>query len=167
MANDNSHTLDPLDFDILSHLQQDGRKPLSEIAKALDVSVGTVRNRMNRMLEEGTLWIYARINPQRAGFKAPANIRIIIEPSHLIDEAAMVISAFPEVSYVAMLAGEFDLEVDVMCRDTEHLTWFIQNRLHHVEGVSRTMTNIILKAYTYGQPDLRLIHQGNLNEGVE
>ena len=35
--------MDDLDFAILNHLQEDGRKPFTEIAKALGVTEGTIR----------------------------------------------------------------------------------------------------------------------------
>ncbi|MEL6152374.1 MAG: Lrp/AsnC family transcriptional regulator [Chloroflexota bacterium] len=149
--------LDDLDLAILAHLQDDGRKPFTDIARALDVSVGTVRNRVGKMLEDETVWIYARINPPQLGLNASANIHVSVSPSNLIESVANTVKDFPEVSYVAMLSGEYDLELDVMCRDTAHLTQFIQERLHPVPGVVKTVTSIILRSYLYRQPDLSVL----------
>ena len=70
---------------------------------------------------------------------------------------AAVIAALPEVSYVAVVSGEYDLEVDVMCRDLEYLTELVTQRIQRVPGVSSTCTNMILRVVKYGQPDLNLV----------
>lgn len=157
--NDNSNTLDKLDFDILSHLQEDGRKSFTDIADALGVAVGTVRNRFTKLLNDKTLHIIGRADPHRVGFRAPANIHVAVRPPQLVEAAAEAIAAFPEVSYVAMVSGEYDLELDIMCRDIEHLTSFVTKHLHKVSGVADTRTNMILRVIKYAQPDLRILRQ--------
>jgi Lrp/AsnC family transcriptional regulator for asnA, asnC and gidA len=157
MANcDDDHVLvDDLDFAILAHLQEDGRKSFTNIAKDLGTAVGTIRNRLARMLDEGTLKIIGRVNPYRVGFNSPATILIRVEPQ-LIEAAMETISTFPEVSYLSLLTGEFDLMVDVMCRDSDHLTDFLLHRLPEVKGVIDYQTSIILRIAKYAQPDLNL-----------
>jgi len=53
-----------------------------------------------------------------------------------------------------MLAGDYDLEIDVMCHDQAHLTRFITEHLHEVEGVNHTETNLILRVYKHSAADL-------------
>jgi Lrp/AsnC family transcriptional regulator for asnA, asnC and gidA len=163
MANcDDDHVfVDDLDFAILAHLQEDGRKSFTNIAKDLGTAVGTIRNRLARMLEEGTLKIFGRVNPYRVGFNSPATILITVEPS-LIEEAIDEISNFPEVSYLSLLTGEFDLMVDVMCRDSDHLSDFLLHRLPKVKGVKDYRTSIILRIVKFAQPDLNLAKQTSL-----
>ena len=141
----------------MSQLQEDGRRSLTEIAAHLEVSVGTVRNRLSRLLTDGTLHVIGRADPHRVGFRAPASVHVSVYPANLIEKVAATIAAFPEVSYVASVSGDFDLEVDVMCRDMTHLSDLITHRLHKVEGVTHTKTTMILRVFKYGQPDLRLL----------
>ena len=54
-------TLDELDYAILSYLQSDGRTSFTVIAEKLKVSIGTVRTRFNRLLEEGIISIIGRV----------------------------------------------------------------------------------------------------------
>lgn len=157
MANVNPHGLDELDFAILAHLQVDGRKSFTDIAKALNVAGNTVRNRVTRMIEQGTLNVIGRVNPHHVGFHAYAMIHVTIEPPHLTEAAVAQIIEFPEVSFLATMSGEYDLCVDVMCRDNQHFTELINQRLHQVPGVTKTKTMFFLKAYKYGQPDLSLL----------
>jgi Lrp/AsnC family transcriptional regulator for asnA, asnC and gidA len=151
------NSIDDLDFDILKLLQKDGRMSYTEISKALGVSVGTARYRIAKLLEDETLRVIGRVDPYQIGFRSPASIYVSIEPSASIDEVAIQIARFPEVSYLAMITGDFDLEVDVMCRDQIHLTSLIADRLRKIPGVCETRTNIILRVYKMAQADLTLV----------
>lgn len=149
-------TLDSLDFQILSFLQMDGRMSFTVIAEKLDVSIGTVRTRFNKMIEDGTVNIIGRVNPDKVGFKCYAHIAVFVRPATLKEQVAKTISTLPEVSFLAMTSGGYDLEVDVMCRDNNHLVSFV-NEISKIEGVNQTNTTIYLKVYKYAQPDLNLL----------
>lgn len=138
--------MDQTDLDIIAHLQRDGRAPFTEIAKALGISEGTVRNRVSKLVADRVIQIVGMADPYQLGFDAPAIIGVSVQPPHL-DTAAITIANFPEVSYLIMVSGEFDLFVEVMCRDRNHLASFISGDLHKVPGIARTQTFLILKTY--------------------
>ena len=138
--------MDDLDFAILEELQRNGRKRFTKIADSLGVTEGTVRNRVARLQEDRVIQIIGMIDPHRVGYEAPAIINLTIQPPHL-ESAALEIAAMPEVSYLILVSGEFDLMVEVMCRDREHLTAFLTERLQKVAGVQRTETSMILHTY--------------------
>ncbi len=135
---------DDLDLAILELLRSDGRKPYTEIAQALQVSEGTVRNRVARLTENGVMQIVGLIDPVRMGYDAPALIGVNIHNAD-IEEVAKHIARFPEVSYLIMVSGGFDLIVEVICRDREHFTQFINQRLRKIPGVAQTQSYFILK----------------------
>ncbi|MFN8244726.1 MAG: Lrp/AsnC family transcriptional regulator [Ferruginibacter sp.] len=149
-------TLDDLDFAILSCLQEDGRMSFTVIAEKLKVSIGTIRTRFNKLIEEGTINIIGRVNPEKVGFRSYAHIAVYVRPATLKEKLAGQIATLPEVSFLAMTSGDYDLEVDVMCRDNEHLVQFV-NELSALEGVYQTKTTIYFKVYKYAQPDLNLL----------
>jgi len=148
--------LDALDFAILSYLQQDGRMSFTVIAEKLNVSIGTVRTRFNKLIEDGTIKIIGRVDPSMVGFLCYAHIAVYVRPASLKEKVAAQISKLKEVSFLAMTSGEYDLEVDVMCRDNDHLLAFV-DRLSKIEGVFQTKTTIYFKVYKYAQPDLNLL----------
>jgi Lrp/AsnC family transcriptional regulator for asnA, asnC and gidA len=154
------HTLDNLDFDILSCLQVDGRMSFTVIAEKLNVSIGTIRSRFNKLLEEGTISIVGRVDPDKAGFHSYAHIAIYVRPATFKEQIAKTIAKLPEVSFLAGTSGEYDLEVDVMCRDNDHLVEFI-NQISQLEGVFQTKTTLYFKVYKYAQPDLKLVKKEN------
>ena len=148
--------LDDLDFKILSCLQKDGRMSLTVMAKTLGVSIGTVRTRLNKLLEDGTVNIIGRVNPDKVGFHCYAHIAVYVRPATLKEKVALKISKLAEVSFLAMTSGDYDLEVDVMCRDNNHLVNFVEN-ISKIEGVNQTKTTIYFKVYKYAQPDMNLL----------
>jgi Lrp/AsnC family transcriptional regulator for asnA, asnC and gidA len=150
------NSLDELDFAILSCLQKDGRMSFTVIAEKLKVSIGTVRTRFNKLMEEGTIQVIGRVDPGKVGFHCYAHIAVYIRPATFKEKVAQKIAKMPEVSFLAGTSGDYDLEVDVMCRDNEHLLAFI-NSISTLEGVHHTNTTLYLKVYKYAQPDLNLL----------
>ena len=115
-----------------------------------------MRNRVAKLVEDRVVQIVGMVDPYQLGFDAPALIGVSVQPAEL-DNAAATIAAFPEVSYLIMISGEYDLMVEVMCRNREHLATFIKDHLHQVPGITRTQTFLILHTYkmAYGaQPML-------------
>lgn len=149
-------SLDELDFSILSYLQQDGRMSFTVIAEKLGVSIGTIRTRFNKLIEDGTINIIGRVDPDKVGFRSYAHIAVYVRPATLKEQVAQQIMTMPEVSFLAMTSGDYDLEVDVMCRDNDHLVKFV-NELSDINGVNQTKTTIYFKVYKYAQPDLNLL----------
>ena len=148
--------LDNLDFSILGCLQKDGRMSLTVMAAQLGVSIGTVRTRFNKMIQDGTISIIGRVDPGIVGFHCYAHVALYIRPATLVDKVAQKIAGKKEVSFLAMTSGDYDLEVNVMCRDNDHLVEFI-NEISSVAGVFQTRTTIYFKVYKYAQPDLSLL----------
>lgn len=138
--------LDHLDLAIVKRLQVDGRRPFTEIAQELNVSEGTIRNRVSRLLEDGYLQIVGMIDPHRMGLDAPAMIGVSLQAGKL-ESAVAAIARLPEVSYLVMVSGEFDLLVEVLCKDRDHLADFLNEKLRQVPGVSQTRTYTILRTY--------------------
>ena len=150
--------MDQLDLNILAHLQRDGRMPYTEIASDLGVSEGTIRNRVTRLVDEQIVQIVGLVDPHRLDFDAPAMIGVTVQGADL-DVVAATIADYPEVSYLVIVSGEYDLIVEVMCRDREHLATFLNQQLRKVPGVARTQTFVILNTYkmAYGaRPGLAL-----------
>jgi Lrp/AsnC family transcriptional regulator for asnA, asnC and gidA len=138
--------LDETDREIVSYLQYDGRMPFTEIATGVGLSEGAVRRRVKRMTDGGVLQIVGIVEPQFLEWQAAGLIGISVRAGD-IEAAAHKIAQFPEVTYLFMASGGFDLFVEVYCRDREHFVSFLSDRLQKVPGVERTETFMILKMY--------------------
>jgi Lrp/AsnC family transcriptional regulator for asnA, asnC and gidA len=138
--------MDGLDRSIVSFLEQDGRKPFTEIAQALGISEGTVRNRVARLLQDRVVQIVGLVDPYQLGYDAPAMIGVSVQPAEL-EAAAKRIAAFTEVRTLVEVSGEYDLLVEIMCRDREHLAQFLNLQLRKVPGIIKTETFLILRTF--------------------
>jgi Lrp/AsnC family transcriptional regulator for asnA, asnC and gidA len=138
--------LDEIDRTIVTHLQYDGRMPFTEIATKLGLSEGSVRRRVKQMTESGVLQIVGIVEPQLLDWQAAGMIGVNVRAGQ-IEAAAHQIAQFPEVTYLFMSSGGFDLFIEVYCRDRGHFVSFLSEKLQKVPGVERTETFMILKMY--------------------
>lgn len=157
MTNKNNSSLDELDFLILSLLQKDGRMSFTIMAQETGSSISTIRTRVTKLIQDKTIRIIGRVIPEKIGFHAYASIKIAIRPANKIDHVSEQLLKFPEVSFLALISGDYDLEVDVMCRDNNHLIELVNKRISSIEGVHKSNTDMYLKVLKYAQPDLNLV----------
>ncbi|MFL5779281.1 MAG: Lrp/AsnC family transcriptional regulator [Chloroflexota bacterium] len=139
-----SDEVSPLDKRIIEHLQEDGRKPFTQIAGDLGVSEAAVRARTNRLVERGILQVVGVTDPLRLGFHQMAMIGVRCERDRLIDVADRV-AEMPEVDYVVITAGSYDLLVETVCEDNEALLRFLAEKLRAIDGVRDTETFVYLR----------------------
>ncbi|UCG24780.1 MAG: Lrp/AsnC family transcriptional regulator [Chloroflexota bacterium] len=139
-------SLDETDREIIQLLQYDGRMPYTEIGGKLGISEGAVRRRVKRLTEDGMLQIVGVVEPRLMEWNAAGMIGVNVQAGQ-VEQAAGVIAGFPEVTYLFMASGGFDLFVEVYCRDREHFVQFLNQKLQQAPGVTRTETFTILKMY--------------------
>jgi Lrp/AsnC family transcriptional regulator for asnA, asnC and gidA len=138
--------MDELDKLILQTLQEDGRTPFTQIARQAGVSETTIRSRYHNLVDEGIIHTVGIVDPYTLGFQAPALISVSVEPG-TIDQVAIAIAELPEVSYLVVTLGSFDLVIEVFCRDLPHLTHLVTQQIHLIPGVRSTETLMIARSY--------------------
>jgi Lrp/AsnC family transcriptional regulator, regulator for asnA, asnC and gidA len=136
--------LDETDLAIIEALQKDGRVAFAQIAEQLGVSPGMIRQRYNRLVDQGYLRVVAITNPLRMGYKTMAMIGIRAEGSKLLDVAGKI-SKLDEVIYMIISSGRFDIFAEVVCRDHEDLLRFISEKLSTIDGVRESESFMHLK----------------------
>ena len=135
--------LDDVSKAIIEQLQEDGRRPYATIGKAVGLSEAAVRQRVSRLLETGVMQIVAVTDPMQVGFNREAMIGIEVDGD--IESVANVIEKMPEVSYLVITAGSFDILLEVVCDDDEALLEVINRKIRALPGVRRTETFMYLK----------------------
>jgi Lrp/AsnC family transcriptional regulator for asnA, asnC and gidA len=144
--------LSDLDKRIIEHLQEDGRRPFTQIAAALGVSEAAVRARTNRLVERGFLQIVGVADPEKLGFQQ-ALIGIRCLPGRIV-AAAEALAALPEVDYVVITAGRYDILIETVSEDNEGLLRFLNERLQRIDGVRETETftylRLVKQTYQFG-----------------
>jgi len=137
-------SLDETDLKIIEALRKDGRVAFAQIAEQLSVSPGMIRQRYNRLVEQGYLKVVAITNPLRMGFTSMAMIGIRVDGSKLLTVAEKV-SKLDEVIYMIISSGRFDIFAEVVCRNHEDLLRFITEKLSVIDGVRESESFMHLK----------------------
>jgi Lrp/AsnC family transcriptional regulator for asnA, asnC and gidA len=144
--------LDDANRAIIESLQRDGRRAYAQIASEVGLSEAAVRRRVQQLRTSGVIQIVAVTNPLQLGFRRQAMIGISVEGD--VREVAAKIVPLPEVDYVVMCAGSFDLLVEVVCEGDERLLHILNDSIRSVPGVRSTETFVYLKlakqTYTWG-----------------
>jgi len=138
--------LDPTDQEIVRQLQQDGRRSYREMARALDVSEGTVRWRVKRLQDTGALRIAAIADPFRLGYTVLASMFLKVSPE-AVERVVETLVGWQEVVYVSSCTGRVDIYTQVVCRSHEDLWELVARRLPAIGGVLETETLMELKVF--------------------
>jgi Lrp/AsnC family transcriptional regulator for asnA, asnC and gidA len=135
--------MDGLDGKIIGILQQDGRASNAKIARELDVSEGTIRRRLKRLIEDEAIQVLALPEPSKLGYGTEAIVGLQVDPGKIEHVAAELASA-PQALNVSITTGAFDLFVWVALPSSEELHNFLLTVVGNIEGVRRTETFVIM-----------------------
>jgi len=137
--------LDDVSKAIIEQLQTDGRRSYAEIGKAVGLSEAAVRQRVQKLTDSGVMQVVAVTDPMQLGFyrQAMVGVRASGDTRDLADRLA----ALPEVDYVVLTAGSFDILVEVVRENDEELISLLNSRIRSLEGVLSTETFVYLKLH--------------------
>jgi Lrp/AsnC family transcriptional regulator for asnA, asnC and gidA len=135
--------LDDVNKRIIEQLQRDGRMSYAALAKVVGLSEAAVRQRVQRLLETGVMQIVAVTDPLTLGFARQVMIGIKVQGD--MRPVAAALAAVPEIDYVVICAGGYDLLVELVCTDDEHLLDLINDTVRSIPGVTATETFVYLK----------------------
>ena len=150
-TNTNDYQPDEIDHLILQTLQNDGRKSFSDLAKEMGMAVSTISKRYMNLVDCGILSIIGRVEPERIGLNAYAAINVQVDTLANVERVAQELMALPEVSFLALRTGDFQLEINVMCRDNSHLMEILRNNMDKINHVRKYEINMYLKVYKWGR----------------
>ncbi|MCX4673924.1 Lrp/AsnC family transcriptional regulator [Streptomyces sp. NBC_01433] len=142
-GNGSPPAVDAVSLAIIEQLQEDGRRPYAAIGKAVGLSEAAVRQRVQKLLDQGVMQIVAVTDPLTVGLRRQAMVGINVEGD--LDPVAEALSAMAECEYVVMTAGSFDLMVEIVCEDDDHLLETINKRIRAIPGVRSTESFVYLK----------------------
>jgi len=144
--------LDDVSKAIIEQLQEDGRRPYAAIGKAVGLSEAAVRQRVQRLQDSGVMQIVAVTDPMQVGFARAAMIGIRVDGD--AEKVADQLASMPEVDYLVVTAGSFDVLAEVVAEDDDHLLEVINRKIRAIPGVRSTETYVYLKLrkqiYTWG-----------------
>ena len=132
--------MDDLDRQILSILRRDARLPYTQIAERVGTSEGTVRNRVDHMVEGGIIERFTIAT-------STGNVKAMIEVSVGVDVDTAAVSdrlaEWEQVDFVWQVSGDADIVLVVDAIDTESVNDLI-TCARRLEEVKNTTTRLIL-----------------------
>ncbi len=147
-----SGLLDDVNKSIVEQLQQDGRRTYGSIAEAVGLSEAAVRQRVQKMRDAGIMQIVAVTDPLQVGFRSQAMVGIRADGD--ARDVADALAAVDDIDYVVMVAGEYDILVELVCEDEDRLLELLYGVIRRIPGVRETEVFMYLKlkkqTYTWG-----------------
>jgi Lrp/AsnC family transcriptional regulator for asnA, asnC and gidA len=143
--------IDETDRAIIEELQRDGRAPYTRLGAAVGLSEAAARQRVQRLIDSGVMQVVAVTNPLAHGYRRMAMVGVRTEGP--TDDIAKALQAMPDIDYLVVSAGSFDLMAEVVVADDGALL-DLTNRIRGVPGVLNTETFIYLdlvkQTFTWG-----------------
>lgn len=131
--------LTKLDRDIIAYLATDARMPALRIAETLDVPESTVRGRLSRLIDSGVIEFVAQTDPSKIGFQTWVMIGLKISLPK-ISTILKKLEVLPEIYFIAVTTGGFDIQINALFADNEALYGFVKDKLGPIDGIKETTT---------------------------
>jgi Lrp/AsnC family transcriptional regulator for asnA, asnC and gidA len=144
-------SLDELDYAIIDLLREDGRLPYRAIARELGLSEATVRSRVKRLEDSGTMRVVAVTDIEAAGYQMLLAIGVQVENRSPSDVAADL-AKIAEIFSVNVVVGTHDVEVLVVAEDLDALNSLLSKILSSISGVRRLTPSLAVNVLK-NQPD--------------
>jgi Lrp/AsnC family transcriptional regulator for asnA, asnC and gidA len=146
-ASDDRTPIDTTDYRIIALLRKNGRASSRDLAHALGHTEATIRARLRRLENTGTMRVVAMTDCRAAGFQLMAAIGVQIKGRPAID-VAEDIAKLPQVFNVQIVIGTMDIELSAGAADGGELAELI-NTLAQVPGVHRLTPGMALEVIKF------------------
>jgi Lrp/AsnC family transcriptional regulator for asnA, asnC and gidA len=139
--------LDTLDNEIIRLLTEDGRMPIGEMAKKLNVTAPTVRSRIKGLEKNGMFKVSGLIDPSRHEEMITALVAMNVRSEGKLEQILDKISKLPNVAWAGVVAGRYDIIAEVICVEgKDELFRFTTKTILKIGNVIRSETFILMKS---------------------
>lgn len=139
--------LDSLDQRIVAGLAVNGRLSFRELARDLDVSEATIRQRYTRLSDSGAVHVMAIVNPLRMGYSHTCWVGIRLTPGARAQDVAEALTTLDRSSYVAVTVGRYDVLAEIVTRSGEELLTALDDGVRTTPGVGTVETLVYEELY--------------------
>ena len=136
-------TTDDVSRAIIEQLQADGRRSYASIGQAVGLSEAAVRQRVQKLIDSGVMQIVAVTDPMQIGFARQAMVGISVSGD--IEAVAGKLAQIPEVDYLVVTAGSWDILAEIVVENDDHLLQVVNRNIRSLDGVERTESWLYLK----------------------
>ena len=138
--------MDAIDQALISLLRQNARLNIADLAHKLQVSRGTVTNRMRKLEDDQVIAGYTlRLKPEAETERIRAWMGILVEANRTREVIASLLGE-PTVSSLHDTNGRWDLLAELETTSVSELSRALE-RIRLISGIGSTETNIHLASY--------------------
>ncbi len=137
---------DRLDQKLILELQKNGRLTYMDLAKILDVTEGTIRNRLKRLVDQDIIRITAVPQLEKFGYSFMGIVGMQVRLADLRTVAEQL-AQNPNVCYLANVTGRYEFIALVMTRAPGEFAYFMENVISAIPSILRTETFVTLNIY--------------------
>lgn len=135
---------DRLDIRILNIMQMDSRTSYREIARRTGVSDATVRDRVNKMQENGWIEGFVTIvNPTKVGKEVTCLMNLKIDPQNFQNIISQL-KEIREIKTIFELTEKNIIIIMVIFEDKEELRQFINEKIYQIPGIELDKVDTII-----------------------
>ena len=139
--------LDTLDNEIIRLLTENGRMPIGEMSKSLNVTTPTIRNRIKDLEKSGIFKVSGLIDPDQHPQMITALVAMSIRSHGKMDQILEKIAGLPNVVWASVSTGRYDIIAEVVCVEgKDELYRFTTNTILTIGNVVRSETFIMMKS---------------------
>ena len=135
-----------VDSDVARTFESRDLPAIESLAESLGVPESTIRSRMARLVEANVIEFVALTNPLHLGHAVWVMMEISVV-TRRIRQVAAELSAIPEIYFVYITTGGFDIFAGATFSDNTEMVDFITNTLSQVDGIVRVNTRTILEVH--------------------
>ncbi len=142
--------IDETSLKILKKLQ-DGRESFQKIADSLSLSEGTVRNRVNGLIDAGVLEIKGLVDLEALKGYSMIQVGIKLSTMDLVGKGEEI-SKLPSIMNVLVVTGRFDLMATVLLRKDHTLADFYLKEMNQIDDIQGVETFVVYKEFNTKVP---------------
>jgi DNA-binding Lrp family transcriptional regulator len=147
---DRRHSVDAIDLAMLRALRDDGRMTVTQLAREVNVSRANAYTRLERLSSQGVIEGFGvRVEPRAVGLEVAALILLTAEQGRWRQLMAKLLE-FPEIEFVGITTGDFDVAVLVRTTTTDALRDVVLERFHALPEIRSSRTVLLLDDFTRG-----------------
>ncbi|WP_026620768.1 DNA-binding Lrp family transcriptional regulator (plasmid) [Ensifer sp. WSM1721] len=139
------YTPDDLDRQIIAHLRADGRASLSKLSDALGVARGTVQNRLDRLLETGTLLGFTVRVREDYDVNTVHAVMMIEVVGKSTTQVIRRLRGMPEIYTLHTTNGNWDLVANIRAANLSEFDRILRE-VRMIDGVANSETSLLLSS---------------------
>ena len=145
----NDIVVDELDISILKLLRDDARLSFRHIAKELNMSTGTISQRIKKLIDTGVIRRFTTvIDPEKVGRHCTILVMVRSRPGTHLEDIIEQIEALEESCCIHTITGDFNLHVMLRLKDHHSAADFLE-KMSNMAGVQFITSYVVLRSYKH------------------